>query len=391
MPAMIWIGGVILLLLAAAVAILWIAPPVVERDHNRVVSKSPYHIPAETMSRHERLAVVDLHADPLLWNRNLLKRYDYGHVDLPRLVEGHVALQVFGVVTKIPEATSMERNSADSDQITKLALVQAWPPRTWGSLLERALYQAAKLERFVTRSQGRLMLVRCSRDLDRLLARRQAGEAVVGALLSLEGVHALQGDLANLDLLYDAGFRMIGLAHFFDNEAAGSAHGVEKGGLTSFGRELVRRVQERHMALDLAHASSQAIEDVLEGWSGPLIVSHTGLCGTCPGPRNLSDDHVRRIAETGGVLGIAMFEETVGDTTVEDTARAIRYGADLVGADHLAVGADMDGAVTTPIDVSGMALLTEALAAQGFADGEIAQIMGGNALRVLRAVLPLEG
>ena len=223
-----------------------------------------------------------------------------------------------------------------------------------------------------------MVLVKSVRGLDELLVRRRTEPELIGAFLALEGAYALEGDLANLDVLYDAGFRLIGLAHFFDNEAGGSAHGVEKGGLTPFGRELVRHVQEKNMVLDLAHASPQVIDDVWEMTTAPVVASHTGVRGTCDNQRNLSYDHVRRIAATGGLIGIAMFETAVCGNTLDDTARAMCYVADLVGVDYVAVGSDFDGAITAPIDASGMALLTEALIGQGFIGEEIARIMGGT-------------
>ncbi len=389
MSIFVWGGVIVLLFLAvAAIAAFLIAPPVLEKTQNRVATLPPYQIAAEMKGLHRRLSIVDLHADPLLWKRDLLKRSSYGHIDVPRLIDSNVTLQVFAAVSKVPMGLNFESNAADSDLITMLAVVQAWPFRTWSSLCQRALYQAEKLERFAARSQGRLALVRSVQDLDELLSRRETETELVGGLLALEGVHALEGELANLDTLYDAGFRIIGLTHFFDNEAGGSAHGLEKGGLTSFGRELVQRVQERNMLLDLAHASPRVIDDVLALTNAPVIVSHTGVCGTCDNQRNLSDAHVRGIAATGGVVGIAMFEQAVCGETIADTARAIRYGVDLVGVDHLAVGSDFDGGITAPMDASGMALFTEALIEQGFTEEESAKIMGGNALRVLREVLP---
>ncbi len=385
----IW-GSVIVLssLVVAAIVVVRIIPPIVERFLNRALAPPPYQVREEVGALHKRLFVADLHADPLLWNRNLLKRHNYGHIDIPRLIDGNVALQVFAVATKIPWGLNFECNAADTDMITLLAVAQAWPPRTWGSLLQRALHQAEKLEEFAAQSQGRLVLVKSVRELDELLVRRRTEPELVGAFLALEGVHALEGDLANLDVLYDAGFRLIGLAHFFDNEAGGSAHGVEKGGLTPFGRELVRHVQDKNMVLDLAHASPQVIDDVWEMTTAPVVASHTGVRGTCDNQRNLSDEHVRRTAATGGLIGIAMFETAVCGNTLDDTARAMRYSADLVGVDYVAVGSDFDGAITAPIDASGMALLTEALVGQGFTEEEIARIMGGNVLRVLREVLP---
>jgi microsomal dipeptidase-like Zn-dependent dipeptidase len=390
MPALFWVVASCLLLLAfAAILLIWLVPPRLEKSFNKLVAPPPYQARTDARDLHSRLAVVDLHADSLLWKRDLLKQAEYGHVDLPRLVEGSVALQVFAAVTKFPRGVNFERNRADSDVITLLTLAQAWPPRTWRSLLQRALYQAQRLERFASRSQGRLITVRSTAELQNLLLRREAEPELVGGLLAIEGAHALQGDLANLDLLFEAGYRMLGLTHFFDNEAGGSAHGTGRGGLTPFGHELAARGQEKAMVLDLAHASPQVIDDVLKLASGPLVVSHTGVCGTHDSPRNLSDEHLRGIAATGGVMGITMFDSAVGGRTLDDTARAMRYTADLVGVDHVALGSDFDGAVTAPVDASGLALLTEALLGQGFAEGEIKAIMGGNALRVLAGVLPV--
>lgn len=386
MDKVLWSG--ILILLLGLVALFWYLPTLVDQSLNQVETSPGDPVRPETEALHRRLFIADLHVDSLLWNRDLLERHAYGHVDLPRLQEGNVALQVFGVVTKTPWGRRWEGNAADSDQITALAIAQAWPPRTWGSLLERALYQAAKLRELVTRSQGQLMMITHQEDLDRLRDRCQGGISPVGALLGLEGSHALEGELAHLDRLYEAGFRLIGLAHLFDNEAAGSAHGIDKSGLTAFGRDLVQRIQERHMIVDLAHASPQAIDEVLEMATSPVIASHTGVRGTCDNPRNLSDDHLRGIAATGGVIGIALFPQAVCGNTVADAARAIRYAVDRIGVDHVALGSDFDGAVTTPMDASGWPRLTEALIDEGFTHEEIAKIMGENVLRVLQQALP---
>jgi microsomal dipeptidase-like Zn-dependent dipeptidase len=367
-----------------------VAPKILEKSMNKVRQSPPYTVSDEAKAVHEQLSVVDLHADPLLWNRNLLKKHSYGHIDFPRLREANVAIQVFGVVTKTPKKMNFESNPSNTDNITALAMLQCWPHRTWGSLFERALYEAEKLKKFEKKSDGNVMVIRSVSDLNNLLEKRKTNPEIVGGILSLEGVQALEGDLKNLDALYDAGFRIIGLTHFFDNEAAGSAHGVDKGGLTPFGKDLVKKIQEKHMIIDLAHASPKTIDDVLVMTSGPVIVSHTGVKGMCNNIRNLSDAHVKQIAATGGVMGIAMFEETVCGKTIKDTARSIRYVANLVGVDHVAVGSDFDGAVTAPTDITGMPLLTEALMDEGFSDEDIAKIMGGNAIRVFSQVLPAE-
>ena len=379
---------IVLVLIVLALSARWILPPMAEKRMNRVELAPPYPVSAQAQVLHQRLFIADLHADSLLWNRDLLKRESFGHVDLPRLQQANVALQVFASVTRVPLGLNFERNVPKRDLITLLALAQAWHPRTWRSLLQRALYASEKLHRFAARSNGQIMLIEHARDLDELVTRRQSDPKVIGALLSLEGVHALEGRLENLDVLYDAGFRMIGLHHFFDNPAGGSAHGVERGGLTKFGRALVQRIQQKKMVLDLAHSSSPVVADALALALAPVFVSHVGLRGTADNQRNLSDEQARGVAATGGVMGIALFEHAVGGKTLDDTARAMRYGADLVGADHIGIGSDFDGALATATDVTGIPLLTERLMRHGFTENEIEKIMGGNVLRVLKQILP---
>src|SRR4029077_6700612 len=188
-----------------------------------------------------------------------------------------------------------------------LAIAERWPPRTWGSLRERALYQARKLQDAANRSQGRLTVLRTRDDLARYLARRGTEPDITAGVLGLEGARALEGDLGAVDTVFDAGFRMIAPTHFFDTEWAGSAHGVAKGGLTDRGRELVRRLEQRRILLDLAHASPRTIADAVAVAQRPVVVSHTGVKGTCDNIRNLSDDELRGVAGTGGLIGIGFW------------------------------------------------------------------------------------
>jgi membrane dipeptidase len=337
---------------------------------------------------HQRLVVVDLHADTLLWNRDLLERASYGNVDVPRLREGNVALQVFGVVTGVPLIPRPENNRDSSDVITLLAKLQDWPAETYDSRVKRALYQAEKLADRVRESNGALKLIYSRRDLEELLAARNRGERIIGALLALEGAHGLEGEPANIDRLFKAGFRMLGLAHFFDNAMCGSAHGQGKYGLTKKGHELISRALARGMIIDLAHASPQAIDDVLATVNRPVIASHGGVRGTCDTVRNLDDRHIIGIARSGGVIGIGLFKYASCGKTLDDTVRAMRYVADLVGVEHVALGSDFDGATATVVDATGLVMLTQALLRAGFSEEEIAAIMGGNALRVFLKTLP---
>jgi microsomal dipeptidase-like Zn-dependent dipeptidase len=336
---------------------------------------------------HRRLPVADLHCDFLLWGRDLLQRGRIGHVDLPRLIDGGVALQVFSVVTQVPWGQNIEHNDDASDNIALLSQLQHWPRPAQKSLLERALFQARELARFERASDGALKIVRNRHDLAALRARRARGDTVVGALLSLEGAHALEGDLDNLELLYDAGFRMIAPSHFFDTDIGGSAHGTSKGGLTSLGREWVARMERLHMTIDLAHASAPTMDDVLALATRPVIVSHTGVTGTCDNTRNLDDRQLRGVAATGGVVGIGFWPEATGATDVAAIVRAIRHAVSVIGADHVALGSDFDGAVRTAIDVSQLPEITAALLAAGFIDDDVGKIMGENVFRAFAGLL----
>lgn len=379
--------------LALALALLAVlAPPLVtayvERSYNRLWPAASDAPSPAARELHSQLLIADLHADSLLWGRDLARHSPRGHLDIPRLIEGNVALQVFGIVTHTPRGLNIERNDPASDNITALAIVQRWPWRTWRSVKARALYQAERLHQAAAALDGRLVVIRSAADLRTYLERRQAAPRTTAGLLAVEGAHSLEGDLANLDTLFAAGVRMMSAAHFFDTRIGGSAHGVHKGGLTPLGGELVRRMQGRGMIVDLAHASPKTIDDTLAIARRPVLVSHTGVQGTCPNPRNLSDAQLRAIARTGGVIGIGYWETAVCGRDAKAIARAIRYTADLVGVRHVALGSDFDGAVVVPFDVTGLPQLTEALLRANFTPDELRLIMGGNVLRLLAELLP---
>jgi microsomal dipeptidase-like Zn-dependent dipeptidase len=359
-----------------------------ERRLNPVAATPPYAVSERARAVHGAATVVDLHADPLLWGRDLLVRGTRGHVDVPRLVEGNIAVQVFGVATKSPRHLNIDRNDDRSDDVTLLAIGRGWPPSTWRSLTARALHLASALSAAASSSYGQLSLVTSVAGLDALLAARATNPRLVGGLLAIEGAHALGPDLEGLDAIEAAGFRMVGLAHFFDNTVAGSAHGVEKGGLTALGRELVAELEGRRMIVDLAHSSARTIDDVLALAQRPVVASHTGVRGVCDNARNLPDDHLRGIAATGGLVGIGFWPTACGGDDAAAIARSIAYAAGVAGVDHVGIGSDFDGGVGVPFDASGMALLTEALLDEGLDEASIAKVMGGNAIRVLRAGLP---
>ena len=181
---------------------------------------------------------------------------------------------------------------------------------------------------------------------------------------------------------------MMAPTHFTDTAIGGAAAGVARGGLTPLGREWVKQMEARGMLIDLAHASPDTLQDVTAMATKPVVVSHTGVKGVCDNNRNLSDEQLRAVAATGGVIGIGFWDVATCGQDAKSIATAIRYTVAVVGAEHVALGSDFDGAVTEPFDASGLVLITEALLQQGVSEHDIRLIMGENVARVLSQTLP---
>ena len=375
---------------------------------NRISLDPPYHLDNPTGHQfHQSLFVADLHADTLLWERNLFERYERGHLDVPRTIEGNIALQAFTVFTKIPWPyvrlfstpwleTYYSQHAADVGTI--LAMAQLGDERKRGSLKERALYYGERFQEWADESEGKLTFIKSSQDLRDYLTRRKKTSFFTAGFLGLEGAHALEGDVKNLQEFYDTGFRMIAVVHFFDNEFGGSSTGDQKWGLQKpKGEELIKELGYRKMILDLAHASHKTIDDIMGLYdskpSYPLpgiVVSHIGIQETCErGERNLTNRHIKRIAQHGGLIGIGLWKSATCGEDVEKTVDAIEAVKKLLGnVDSIAVGSDFDGAVKTHFDASGMPLLTQALISRSFTDQEVRQIMGENLRDFLLTNLP---
>jgi microsomal dipeptidase-like Zn-dependent dipeptidase len=337
---------------------------------------------------HATLSVADLHADSLLWGRNLLVRGDRGHLDVPRLIQGGVVLQVLSMPVKTPWGLNIERNGDSSDLVLAIALAKRWPPATWRRLLPRVLHLAAAAHRLAEASGGDFRIVRSQADLAAYLADRAADPAITAGVLSIEGAHALDDDPANVEVVADAGIRMISPAHFFDTAFGGSAHGIAQYGLTDKGRDMVHRMEARGVILDVAHASARTIDDALAIATRPVVASHTGVRGVCDNARNLSDVHLDGIAATGGVIGIGFWATASGGPGPADIARSIAYAVDRVGVEHVSLGSDWDGAVPVPFDAGNVVRLTDALLDVGLDEAAIRAVMGENVLGLLATALP---
>lgn len=380
---------VVVVLLSIIIAIRLFVPEMIDRRMNGITLPPPYSVSPEARDLYDSLDFIsDLHSDVLLWKRDINHQHQHGHQDIPRMITANVALQGFTIVNKVPRGLNFNSNPSDSDQLTLPFAIQGRPFSSWYNLTDRVLTQINELNQYASNFNGRLKVITTKRDLSAYLTERTANKNMTAAFIGIEGAQALQGDINNLKVLSSAGVTMIGLTHFFDNEVGGSAHGIEKGGITEFGRQLLSEMEKRNILVDLSHASPRLIDDVLSFAKKPLIVSHTGVKGTCDNVRNLSDQQLIGIASTGGVIGIAMFEGATCGTDAKAIAGAIKYTVDLVGVQHVGLGSDFDGAVTTAFDVTGLPKIIDELLKLGISKQAIELIMGENIKRVLLQHLP---
>ena len=376
----------IVILLTSALMLL---PAMLDKSMNPVSEHAPFVVSEEAQALHNTLIVGDWHADSALWNRDLKKTYDYGHADIPRLQAGNVALQMFTTVTKSPSGQNYDSNeSGANDNITALAIVQRWPLKTWSSLFERAVYQANKIKDLEKRDPENFMLIESQYDLGIFLLKRVNNPKMVGGLIGTEGSHALDGNLENIERLYENSFRMMSLQHFFDNKLGGSLHGTSGAGLTEFGKQAIDEMQRLDIIIDVSHSSENVVKDVLSISNQPLVISHTGFNGYCESPRNISDSLMVEIAEKGGLIGVGFWDAAVCDNTPRSVAEAIIYGISLIGADHVALGSDFDGTITPGFDTSELVAITHELLELGLGKEEIRKVMGENMLSFLQENLP---
>jgi len=309
---------------------------------------------------HRDAVVVDLHSDTILevaaGKRDVAVRGTTGHIDLPRLREGGVDAQVFALFIHPREAGRGFRRATELLDAFD-ALVRA----------HRELAPATTVEAI----------------------ERAAGAGGVAAVLSVENGSALDGDLANLDRLHARGVRILSLTWNRSNDLADGALEEVHGGLSPLGRQVLARMRELRMIVDVSHLSEKAFWNVLGATTGPLLATHSNAAGLTPHPRNLSDRQLRALAARGGVVGVNFYPAFTGGETIGHVLAHVDYLVTVAGADHVALGSDFDGftaTVTGLEDVSRLPALTAGLAARGYSPEDIRKILGGNALRVFRTV-----
>ena len=333
----------------------------------------------EARAVHSRILVFDGHNDtpvervhrgeaPLNW----MQRDPAYHMDVPRMREGGFDGGFF-IVGNGPTADVMYT-------------------------LERTLQQ-------IDAYPDALRLILSSQDVEEARTRHQ-----IGILMAIEGAQRwLRGELDMVRLFYRLGIRCLGITHGEGGDEEGFLQGSRSPfgpctlaereaerknalGLTDFGREVLRLSNELGLVTDLAHINDHAFYEVLDLSTQPVAMTHTAVCALCPHWRCLTDEQIRALADKGGVLGIAFapFFIHPEEATIDRLVEHVCYVAELVGVDHVAIGSDFDGlGPIQPVvpDISQLPLLTQSMLAHGLSEAEVAQIWGGNFLRLLQQTI----
>lgn len=327
----------------------------------------------EAHALHAAHPAIDLHADTLMWARwvsyDLHKRHEAplpkgaigGHVDLPRMREGGMGAQFFGLVS-LPITKHSQGLARVIDE------------------------QIDALEAAIARAPSALRLVKTAAEIDAC-----ERDGAIGALLGIEGAHALEGSLDRLDAFAKRGVRYLGISHFSANHAAFPAYGRGKDdsqGLTAFGKELVVRCEDKGVIVDLAHINRRGFLDACAMAKKPPIVSHTGVLGAFEHWRNIGDDQLRAVAEKGGVVGVIFCPKFLGAVGLPAVVAHFKHILDVVGEDVPALGSDWDGFIVPTYELKdpvGLPLLTDALLEAGISEHVIGKILRENVMRVLSA------
>jgi membrane dipeptidase len=334
-----------------------------------------------------------------------------GNTDFPRLVESGMTAEFMSAWVDAPYA---ERP---------------------GASFARALQHIEIVHAFVDRHPDRLLFATTAADV-----RRAKAEGKVAILIGVEGGHAIEGSLDRLHDLYARGARYLTLTWNNGNAWAGSSIGegnTRTGGLTPFGRDVVREMNRIGMLVDLSHVSDSTFYDAIAVSTAPVIASHSSARALSDVPRNMTDDQLRAVARNGGVVNVNFYsrfidsryradiervEETVrsaraaAKATGEDSASAARrisamrdslaaaipptpfsvlidhidHIAKVAGVDHVGLGSDFDGVSALPLgmeDVTRLPRIAQALLDRGYSEGDVRKMLGGNMLRVMTRVL----
>jgi membrane dipeptidase len=293
---------------------------------------------------------------------SLGKRTKFGHVDIPRMMEGGINCPVFAIcVTTLykPERAlmrSMEMLDAYYNEITK--------------------------------NQDKILLALTTEEI---LKAKKDGK--ISSMLSIEGGESIEGNLAALRMIHKLGVRIFGLTHNNRNQIGdGIGEARTRGGLTEFGVQLVEALNRLGIIVDVSHLSDNGFWDVIETSKAPIIASHSNSRKVCDISRNLTDDQIKALSESGGVVGINFWLPSIAenDPDLEKVLDHIDHISELVGVDYIGLGSDFDGfdsQLPGLEDASKIPNITRGLVKRGYSDNDINKILGANFLRVFKEVI----
>lgn len=310
--------------------------------------------------------IIDGHCDSIQdyldGKRSLTTPQEGGHWDIQRAKKGKVILQFMAAF--IESQYKPERGT-----IRGLELIQA-------------------THNFIQANHDHVFMIRKKEDLERL-----PSSSKVGCLLSVEGGEILGNSLFLLDIIYELGVRALGLTWNQRNAIGDGAGEKTQSSLTQFGENVIQRMNELGMIIDVSHLNEAGFWHVLKLSSQPILASHSCAYALCPHPRNLTDEQLKALAQTGGLVGVNFYPHFLTESPkadLQDVVRHIRYIAEVAGVDVVGLGSDFDGIDHTPSGLEGAdkyGALVEALYLHGFNNDEIEKITHKNFMRLLSTVL----
>lgn len=222
---------------------------------------------------------------------------------------------------------------------------------------------------------------------------RIVNEGKICGMIGVEGGTVVESDLDNINRLFDMGVRYIGLTWNNSNLIASSARdeterGIQ-GGLTDFGFDVINRMDEVGMLIDVSHLGEASFWDVIKTTKNPIIASHSNSYTVHPHYRNLTDEQIKAIAKGGGVVQVNFHRSFLGESSLQRVFEHIDYIKNLVGVDYVGIGSDFDGGIDTPSELADATMypnLTKKLLSEGYTQEEVRKILGLNFLRVFKKV-----